>query len=214
MHPSSVSSSLLRVWLIDGPHSPPDLEARLRAVFARGVAVSVFEEVSSALLALHDGPPPSALLVDGDRLGGGAIVGLARLCAAAPRTPSFLLTEDPLTATRPALHAGAWGCLRRGASAEAIAGAVHAALEGAVLVPRPVARDLLAIPAASEGYGLTGRERDVLGLLVEGKSQKAVADALFLSPATVNSHVQRIYAKLGVRSATGAVAKAVREGLT
>jgi DNA-binding NarL/FixJ family response regulator len=62
-------------------------------------------------------------------------------------------------------------------------------------------------------FGLTPRECEVLGLLVDGLSQPEIAERLFLSPKTVGTHIQRIMGKMGVKSRTQAVAVAAREGL-
>lgn len=59
---------------------------------------------------------------------------------------------------------------------------------------------------------LTGREREVLAMLVQGESASTIADALFLSMATVRSHIQSILMKLGVNSQLAAVSMAVRAG--
>ena len=64
-----------------------------------------------------------------------------------------------------------------------------------------------------EEYSLTGREQEILTLLVEGYSYKMIAEACHVTTATVNSHVSHIYAKLHVSSAAGAVGVALREGL-
>jgi|GEM_PF-5310254 len=61
--------------------------------------------------------------------------------------------------------------------------------------------------------GLTPREREVLTLLVEGKSNAAIADALFISQRTVTTHLTRLYAKLEVTSRTEAISTAIRLGL-
>jgi DNA-binding NarL/FixJ family response regulator len=66
-------------------------------------------------------------------------------------------------------------------------------------------------PAASAG--LTPREREVLRLLVEGRSDREIAAALFISPRTATTHVSHILGKLGVSSRTEAAALAVREDL-
>jgi DNA-binding NarL/FixJ family response regulator len=68
-------------------------------------------------------------------------------------------------------------------------------------------------PLPAETFGLTRREREVLGLLVDGLSQVEIADRLYLSPKTVGTHIQRILGKMGVKSRTQAVAMAAREGL-
>ena len=65
-------------------------------------------------------------------------------------------------------------------------------------------------PAGPTPYGLTRRERDVLRLLTEGQSDKAIADALFLSRPTASKHVAAILGKLGVSSRAAAVAIALR----
>jgi len=62
-------------------------------------------------------------------------------------------------------------------------------------------------------FGLTPRECEVLGLLVDGLSQPEIAERLYLSPKTVGTHIQRIMGKMGVKSRTQAVALGAREGL-
>jgi DNA-binding NarL/FixJ family response regulator len=64
------------------------------------------------------------------------------------------------------------------------------------------------------GYELTERAREVLSLLATGLDQEAVAERLVISPSTVATHIQRILAKLGVRSRAQAIVVAYREGLT
>ena len=61
--------------------------------------------------------------------------------------------------------------------------------------------------------GLTAREIEVLRLLVEGRSNPQIADALFISRKTASNHVTSILAKLGVESRTAAASFAVRQGL-
>jgi DNA-binding NarL/FixJ family response regulator len=67
--------------------------------------------------------------------------------------------------------------------------------------------------ARQADYGLTDRERDILQLLVEGLVKKEIASRLGISFHTVDMHLRHIYEKLQVNTATGAVAKAVRERL-
>ena len=61
--------------------------------------------------------------------------------------------------------------------------------------------------------GLTGREVDVLRLIAAGQSNRAIAQALFISPNTVLHHVSSIFAKLGVANRAEAAAYAIRRGL-
>ena len=65
----------------------------------------------------------------------------------------------------------------------------------------------------ADDYGLTKREQKVLHLMAEGLIKKEIADRLDLSFHTVDTHLRNIYQKLHVNTLSGAVAKAVREGL-
>jgi DNA-binding CsgD family transcriptional regulator len=60
--------------------------------------------------------------------------------------------------------------------------------------------------------GLTRRERQILALVAEGKSNKEIAEVLWISPATVRTHLQNVYAKLGVGTRTAALARVHRSG--
>jgi DNA-binding NarL/FixJ family response regulator len=65
-------------------------------------------------------------------------------------------------------------------------------------------------PDPAAAFGLTPREVDVLGLLIEGRTDRQIAEALFISPHTVGIHVSRILGKLGVTSRTEAASVAYR----
>jgi DNA-binding CsgD family transcriptional regulator len=67
--------------------------------------------------------------------------------------------------------------------------------------------------AGTAGPNLTPRERDILRLLVEGRSDKEIAAALFIGARTVQTHVGNLFAKLGVNARAEAAAVAVRRGL-
>jgi len=71
----------------------------------------------------------------------------------------------------------------------------------------------LAAPTAAWPAGLTGREVEVLRLIAAGCSNRAIAQALFISPNTVLRHVSNIFAKTGVANRAEAAAYATRQGL-
>jgi DNA-binding response OmpR family regulator len=78
------------------------------------------------------------------------------------------------------------------------------------------ARRLIERPPSEEatnGARLTGREREVLALLADGLAPAQVAEKLVISPSTVGTHIEHIYAKLGARTRAHAVALAFRQGL-
>src|SRR4029079_13015121 len=68
-------------------------------------------------------------------------------------------------------------------------------------------------PEPASTFGLSKREREVLRLLAQGQSNRAIADQLFIAEATVKVHVTSIFTKLGVDSRSAATAVAIRKGL-
>jgi DNA-binding CsgD family transcriptional regulator len=69
------------------------------------------------------------------------------------------------------------------------------------------AGDALLLQEARDGLGLTAREREILASVSQGKTNSEIAECLWISPNTVRKHLENIYAKLGVRTRTGAVAR-------
>ena len=82
---------------------------------------------------------------------------------------------------------------------------VEAVLAGAGHPPRQE----LGVPPA----GLSKREVEVLGLVIRGLSNRQMAEALFVSPKTVDHHIQHIYDKIGVSTRVGATLFALQHGL-
>jgi DNA-binding NarL/FixJ family response regulator len=76
-----------------------------------------------------------------------------------------------------------------------------------------VPTDEVEKPRSASVADLTTRERDVLRLLVEGRSNPEIAEALFVGTGTVKTHVANIFAKLGVSSRAAAATRALRHGL-
>ena len=106
--------------------------------------------------------------------------------------------------------ATAWAAGRALPLEEAIAEAIAAADP---VAPRPSAPRPVDAVTADPPEGLTPREIDVLRLIAEGRSDRDIADALFIGHRTVTSHVTHIFAKLGVGSRSAAAAYAVRHGI-
>lgn len=112
------------------------------------------------------------------------------------------------------LQAGACGYILKKITTERLLQSIRDAHEGGVPMSGEVARKVLDFfrkpktnPSISE---LSDRELDVLQLLIEGHSYKAIADKLFLSVHTIRFHLHNIYEKLHVRSRMEAVAKAMK----
>ena len=146
-----------------------------------------------------------------------------RVRASHPRTQVVVLTtysdDDSIIA---ALQAGALGYLTKDATRAEIGRAVLAAAAGQAVLDPAVQQRLLsaavrapaAVPAgpAPGDDDLTPREAEVLRLIAAGKSNREIARALFVSEATVKTHVNRIFAKTGSRDRGQAVHYAYQHG--
>jgi len=114
-----------------------------------------------------------------------------------------------------ALEAGAAGYLLKDAEADQVGAAVRAAQRGEVHLDPAVARKLTRSLVAPQqtATALTPREREILVLVAQGKSNRNIADALVISERTARTHVSNVLTKLGLASRTQAALWAVREGL-
>ena len=113
---------------------------------------------------------------------------------------------------RKALEAGAIGYLLKDISADDLVWAIRAAHAGRATLSPEAAQVLVesANQPRAPGLDLTGREREVLALMVEGLNNTQIAGRLTVSPSTIKSHVSNILSKLGVESRTEAVTLALR----
>lgn len=134
--------------------------------------------------------------------------------AARPGAPRVLVltTYDTDADILAAVEAGASGYLLKDAPPEELAAAVRTAASGqSALAPAIAHRLMDRMRAPAEA--LSRRELEVLQLVRDGLSNQRISKELFLSQATVKSHLVHIYAKLGVDSRTAAVAAATARGL-
>ena len=119
-----------------------------------------------------------------------------------------------------ALCAGACGYLVKNTPPTRLLDAIREVYEGGSPMSSIIARQVItvfqqnSIPSkASEDYGLSDREKEVLLKLSEGDNYQQIADLLFISVDTVRHHIRNIYKKLHVHSQSEAVAKAIRKGV-
>ena len=109
-----------------------------------------------------------------------------------------------------ALKAGAQGYLLKGVSFDDLLDAIRTVYAGARRIPAAVAERLAERMAGQE---LTGRELQVLELIVKGRSNKEISTELSISEATVKSHINSLLSKLGVNDRTQAATSALQRGI-
>lgn len=129
-----------------------------------------------------------------------------------PATQVIVLTsfnED--NQVQEALKAGAIGYLMKNISGDELATAIRRAHEGQSTLAPEAAQVLIraAVQPPAPGHDLTEREREVLGLMIEGLNNREIGERLIISSSTVKNHVSSILSKLGTTTRTQAVALAV-----
>ncbi|MBJ7905875.1 response regulator transcription factor [Streptomyces sp. NPDC004549] len=170
-------------------------------------------------VALAEELRPEIVLMDVKMPGTDGIEALRRLRELA--NPARVLIVTSFTERRtvvPALRAGAAGYVYKDVDPDALAAAIRSVHAGHVLLQAEVADALLSQEETNPGQGrggsLTEREREVLGLIADGRSNREIARALVLSEKTVKTHVSNILMKLDLADRTQAALWAVRHGVS
>ncbi|MEU6991630.1 response regulator transcription factor [Streptomyces sp. NPDC046465] len=187
------------------------VRAGLLALLGSAPDIEVVGEAGTGeeALALATKLTPDVVLMDlqlGDGIDG--VEATRRITGLSPAPHVLVLTTYDTDAdiTR-AIEAGATGYLLKAERPEELFAAIHAASRGRTTLSPPVASRVMAHMRAPHPT-LTDRERDILGQLSRGLGNREIARALFISEATVKTHLGRIYDKLGVETRAGAVAVA------
>lgn len=210
--------SAVEVWLIEDNAAFRRSVARTIDAQAGFRSGQVFARAEDALLALTQLPKPRVILLDVGLPGMTGLEALPKLRERAPEAAVIILTvfEDEEKIVR-AICAGAAGYLLKTTTPEEIVRAIREVLAGGASMNGRIARRVLdmfsRLAPRHHDYGLTEREREILQQLVGGFIKKEIADKLALSVHTVDTHLRNIYGKLEVNTRTGAVAKALKEGL-
>lgn len=199
----------LRVVLVD---DHPVVRAGLRALLDSQDDLTVVGEAESAVGAQRvvTATRPDVVLMDlalGDGPGGAQATSALRALPAAPQV-LVLTTYDTEADVLAALEAGAVGFLLKDAPAEELFRAVRQVARGQMTLAPSVAARLAHRVSASHPVP-SAREIEILGLLARGQTNRQMAAALFLSEATIKTHLSHIYTKLGVDGRAGAVAHAI-----
>jgi DNA-binding NarL/FixJ family response regulator len=197
----------------------PVVRDGLRGMFDSAPGFEVLGEASNGVegVELVTRLDPDVVLMDLRMPGGGGVAAITELAARGARSRVLVLTTyDTDTDTLPAIEAGATGYLLKDAPRDELFTAVRAAADGRTVLSPTVATRLVSrvrTPAVPGGESLSGREREVLELVARGTSNREIAAELFISEATVKTHLTHIFAKLGAKDRAAAVAVGYDRGI-
>ncbi|WP_242088796.1 response regulator transcription factor [Curtobacterium sp. DN_7.5] len=194
----------------------PVVRAGLRALLDGEDDIAVLADASTPDQAVELAArlTPELVLMDlqfGERTTGADATRRIRALDAAPYV-LVLTNYDTDGDILGAVEAGASGYLLKDAPPEELVAAVRAAASGQSALAPAIAGRLMARMRAPR-VALSAREIEVLALVAEGAPNTEVASRLFISDATVKSHLVHVFSKLGVSSRTAAVREALRLGI-
>ena len=203
---------MIRILLVD---DHPVVRLGLRGMLDAEPDLTVVGEASSGDegLAKTLAERPDIVLMDLRMPGGDGVSATERIMAAVPGTRVLVLTtyESDRDILR-AIEAGAGGYLLKDASPAELAEAVRAAARGETVLAPSVASTLVRQVRAPVPPALSARETEVLRLVARGLTNADIGRELFISEATVKTHLLRIFNKLDVTDRTAAVTTAMRQG--
>lgn len=162
---------------------------------------------------------PNVVLMDIDMPGINGVAAVRTIKEKFPSLPVIMLTSfDEDDKVFQSICSGAMGYLLKNTQPQKLIEAIREVQTGGAPMTPSIARKVMfhfqqqTTPIQND-YGLSDREKEVLGLLVKGLPLKTIADQLFVSRETVKSHVKNIYSKLHVSCAAEAVAKTLKQKL-
>jgi DNA-binding NarL/FixJ family response regulator len=205
--------SPIRVLIVD---DHPIMRDGLRGIFARDDEFEVVGEASdgSEAVRLAQQVEVDVILMDLRMPAAGGVEAIERLRELGhPARVLVLTTYDTDRDVLPAIEAGATGYLLKDAPRHELVRAVRAAHAGQSVLAPAIASTLMGRVGARSPDTLSPRELEVLRLVAAGATNRSVARQLFVSEATIKTHLLHLYAKLGVRDRAAAVATAYERGL-
>jgi two-component system NarL family response regulator len=189
-----------RMGLVALINSQSDMEVRAE-----------FETGEEVIERYRKGDSADVVMMDLRLPGIGGVEATLSLLRLHPKVKVIVLTTyDADEDIYRAIQSGAMSYLLKDMSTEQIIGTIRAVHEGTTDLPLVVSQRLNERLQRRE---LTGREQEVLLLLVKGWSNKEIASSLFVSEETVKSHLKTLFGKLGVRDRTDAAISGIRHGL-
>jgi DNA-binding NarL/FixJ family response regulator len=194
----------------------PVVREGLRGMLAAEPAIRVVAEAASGAeaIVMAERYRPDVVLMDLRMPGGDGVQATAGITAALPGTRVVVLTtyETDADIVR-AVESGATGYLLKDTPRQDLVAAIQAAARGETVLGPAVAGRLVSHLRRPAVEPLSGRETEVLALVARGETNADIGKALFISEATVKTHLLRAFGKLGVSDRTAAVTRAIELGM-
>lgn len=193
----------------------PVVRDGLRGMFSADPRFEVLGEAGDGAEAIAAGEKlqPDVILMDLRMPRTDGVAAIKELAKRGVRARVLVLTTyDTDSDVLPAIEAGATGYLLKDAPREELFRAVEAAARGQAVLSPAVATRLMGELRQPASEPLSQRELDVLQLIAQGSTNREAANQLFISEATVKTHLLHVYAKLGVNDRAAAVATAFSRG--
>lgn len=203
----------VRVLIVD---DHPVVRNGLRAMLDGEDGIEVVGEAPDgrAAVARAEADTPDVILMDLRMPDGDGVSAIRELVRRGTRSNVLVLTTyDTDHEVLAAIDAGATGYLLKDAPRDDLFRAVRAAARGETVLAPSVASQLVGRVRDPRPGTLTPRELEILGLVADGATNAEAARRLFISEATVKTHLLHLYEKLGVSDRAAAVATAFRRGL-
>jgi DNA-binding NarL/FixJ family response regulator len=205
--------SAIRVMIVD---DHPVVRDGIRGMLAGDPGLEVIGEASdgSEAVALAEALRPDVILMDLRMPGMGGVAAIQMLAERGVAARVLVLTTyDTDSDVVRALEAGATGYMLKDSPREDLVHAIRSAARGEAVLSPSVATRLVRQIRAPGQEPLSDRELEVLTLIAQGETNRGAAARLFISEATVKTHLLHIYAKLDVNDRAAAVASAYERGL-
>ncbi len=202
---------MIRLLIVD---DHPIVRDGLRGVFSADPEFEVVGEASNGSEAVSRAEAADVVLMDLRMPEMGGVEAIIQLRKTYPSVRVLVLTTfDTDSDVLPAIEAGATGYLLKDAPREELLRAVRSAHRGESVLSPSVAGRLMGRVRRPVDGALSKREREVLALVADGTTNREAARRLFVSEATIKTHLLHIYDKLGVRDRAAAVSEAYKRGL-
>ena len=210
---NSSSSNSISVVLADD-HAVVRSALRMLLEDEPGIEVVAEAGDSNAAVRYAGGHHPRVLILDINMPGGSGLAAIPEIRRQSPETQIVMLTmQDETASAREALQAGVLGYILKEAASDELVKAVRLAAEGKTYLQPELGARLAAEPESVTPDDLSDRELEVLRLIALGHTNNEIAERLFLSVRTVESHRAHIQQKLGLTSRSELVRYALERGV-